>query len=698
MDQQRFDHLARYLAGRLPRRGLGPLASGLLAVLGAGVVEARNGPRGRNHRRKKGHRGRSTRDKGAEAGDKGSRGDALDSLSAAKKKGKCVPAGGSCKKPKKGKGRKKKAKKCCAGLSCNARTRKCLGGGGGGGSTDPTLCPNCASACRTCDETGCSAGCGEAACAAIQRTCQSAGNGSDHQALVTHLANLGFTRHLNSHGAVVRQDGVVGDGVVENEFAGNGGSALLRTVAYADGLALSVALVMRGNGALAYALYIDADGAVQRINPEDVATAEKANHRLRSGEPSSSCFWCTKFCNWVPANALCGLAGSACAYKVQAAQLPEPRARALAAAAFAICGVVAAAICQEGASLTCDKFCDGICNPPLCPGGDEYNCLGACCDPKRCERCIDGECKGCGNGDYCQRIRMDEPVPVDEYFCRDCPTCSGICQILDTPPDAAPGVEPCLRLICDGTCAQGGNHYCQDGVCVCEPDTCLSMGRICGDLDDGCGRLVNCGPCPIGHNCTDQGACEPIDPCEGKVCRWTGTFRQRSTFHGIGVYNEVTTLDFVQDVTYGISSDNTDTIASTQTLSWRTDNPYACEHLVQYGGWELPGHVEERVNLAGAFTCGAPGASGDCVFQFPGAGLYAQVQECATCVSGTCCTPGCHDVDVVTAPGARTTAIGVPIVPTLSGSDTFTEDGCQLGFCGSSVYERYWNFTYGPID
>jgi hypothetical protein len=53
------------------------------------------------------------------------------------------------------------------------------------------------------------------------------------------------------------------------------------------------------------------------------------------------------------------------------------------------------------------------------------------------------------------------------------------------PPDAgAPGCASC-----------GPQELCVEGRCVCQPLTCLSGGGRCGKVSDGCGGVIDCGPC-----------------------------------------------------------------------------------------------------------------------------------------------------------------------------------------------------------
>jgi len=41
----------------------------------------------------------------------------------------------------------------------------------------------------------------------------------------------------------------------------------------------------------------------------------------------------------------------------------------------------------------------------------------------------------------------------------------------------------------------------------CQPKNCLSMGKKCGTMDDGCGYTLECGECAAGKLCNDQGKC-----------------------------------------------------------------------------------------------------------------------------------------------------------------------------------------------
>ncbi|MFL5347523.1 MAG: hypothetical protein ACJ8AT_22280 [Hyalangium sp.] len=67
------------------------------------------------------------------------------------------------------------------------------------------------------------------------------------------------------------------------------------------------------------------------------------------------------------------------------------------------------------------------------------------------------------------------------------------------------------------TCAScGPNDQCVNGRCVCQPLTCSSGGKRCGQVSDGCGGVIDCGRCsrcgPDEMECC--GAC--ISKAEGR--------------------------------------------------------------------------------------------------------------------------------------------------------------------------------------
>ncbi|MCY1041090.1 hypothetical protein OV208_07145 [Corallococcus sp. bb12-1] len=64
------------------------------------------------------------------------------------------------------------------------------------------------------------------------------------------------------------------------------------------------------------------------------------------------------------------------------------------------------------------------------------------------------------------------------------------------------------------TCKPGckPNESCVDDRCVCQRATCSSLGLRCGAAEDGCGGVVQCGPCVPGCKPDEMeccGACIP---------------------------------------------------------------------------------------------------------------------------------------------------------------------------------------------
>lgn len=165
---------------------------------------------------------------------------------------------------------------------------------------------------------------------------------------------------------------------------------------------------------------------------------------------------------------------------------------------FRICGV-------DGCGGNCGscppgrKCEDGWCLPDCpvelrcgehCCGVGQACLAGHCCSPD----CVGRECGDDGCGGKCGVCDPGEICDGRDWRCRDdvcVPDCKG---------------RSCGSDGCGGTCGLGcerlGDHWrCDAGECVCRPDTCESLGRECGEVHDGCGRLLDCGP--AGPTCLD---------------------------------------------------------------------------------------------------------------------------------------------------------------------------------------------------
>lgn len=140
--------------------------------------------------------------------------------------------------------------------------------------------------------------------------------------------------------------------------------------------------------------------------------------------------------------------------------------------------------------------------------------LSACssdgsCIPHDLQVCSDGVmywADSCGN--------LEEEIQQCECECNpentacktpcDCtPQCAGRCC----------GSDQCGET-CPDNC--GAGEQCNTQTCTCEtactPRTCAAQGKECGQWDDGCGRPLDCGPCPEGFLCTSDGLCAVACP------------------------------------------------------------------------------------------------------------------------------------------------------------------------------------------
>ncbi len=86
-----------------------------------------------------------------------------------------------------------------------------------------------------------------------------------------------------------------------------------------------------------------------------------------------------------------------------------------------------------------------------------------------------------------------------------------------------PAPDGCCGTIDCGTCPAGQQcgGFCGDAPGVCMPagggacctQTCAEQGRECGMAGDGCGNVLDCGPCPAGLTCGYPGPGQCGTPC-----------------------------------------------------------------------------------------------------------------------------------------------------------------------------------------
>ncbi|MDP3154626.1 MAG: hypothetical protein Q8N23_18250 [Archangium sp.] len=150
---------------------------------------------------------------------------------------------------------------------------------------------------------------------------------------------------------------------------------------------------------------------------------------------------------------------------------------------------------------------------PTAPRCDSTTCFG-CCDAT-------GQCQGGGATDACgaQGNRCD--------VCVGSQTCAlGRCQAPSCLPancaalgfdcgqaeDGCGGVLECGSCGVGRTCGGGGRrNVCAPGVCT--PASCAALNAECGRVSDGCAALLTCGSCSAGSSCglnaPNRCACRP---------------------------------------------------------------------------------------------------------------------------------------------------------------------------------------------
>jgi hypothetical protein len=170
----------------------------------------------------------------------------------------------------------------------------------------------------------------------------------------------------------------------------------------------------------------------------------------------------------------------------------------------------------------------GICGKPVC---NATTCLsqGLQCGPTgdgcggllECGYCTTGQtCGGCGQTGQCvSSCGPDGGNPTGTCVPLNCK---------DQGISCGPAGDGCGNLIQCGpcpageTCGGGGTP----GVCggsSCIPTTCTALGYNCGPTGDGCGGLLQCGTCPANETCGGggkPGVCG--SPCVPATCKSLG--------------------------------------------------------------------------------------------------------------------------------------------------------------------------------
>jgi hypothetical protein len=157
--------------------------------------------------------------------------------------------------------------------------------------------------------------------------------------------------------------------------------------------------------------------------------------------------------------------------------------------------------CGDFPGGTCDVQADGC-------GGLTASC-GTCVAPQFCGGGGPGLCGGCNT--------IELMACQDRGY--DCGQTSGGCGY----------VLQCGTCVAPEFCGGGGYNRCGSGggcaYSLCQPSTCRQEAVECGLAGDGCGGVLDCGPCPPSETCSSDGKCLwPADagPCVPATCASLG--------------------------------------------------------------------------------------------------------------------------------------------------------------------------------
>jgi hypothetical protein len=247
---------------------------------------------------------------------------------------------------------------------------------------------------------------------------------------------------------------------------------------------------------------------------------------LQCGYASNGCGGVTADCGTCPSGSTCSNnmcvpidAGSAC--------VPQTCAQLNVACGLTDngCGaILTCASCPSGQTCVynhCESADGGACFPLTCAnfpattcGEQSDGCGGATAD---CNPCTPpATCGGGGTPNQCGFPDAGACTPL---------TCASFPSTTCGPQaDGCGGVtafcNPCTSpAVCGGGGVAGQCGYPDAGACV--PETCAQQNLGCGPAGDGCGNVIQCGPCTPPETCggggvssqcglADAGACVPL--------------------------------------------------------------------------------------------------------------------------------------------------------------------------------------------
>jgi hypothetical protein len=173
------------------------------------------------------------------------------------------------------------------------------------------------------------------------------------------------------------------------------------------------------------------------------------------------------------------------------------------------------------------------------PGADACS-PGSCTVPggRFCGRIGDGcggalECGDCPNGGVCGgagTVQVCAPPPGTNCTPITCEQATG--RYCGNVGDGCGRMLDCGGCPSGQICGGAGTaNICAPDASMCTPLTCVQTGgRYCGKIGDGCGRALECGDCPTGQACggdgttgvcgSGSGSCTPLtcNPIGGRYC------------------------------------------------------------------------------------------------------------------------------------------------------------------------------------
>jgi hypothetical protein len=98
-------------------------------------------------------------------------------------------------------------------------------------------------------------------------------------------------------------------------------------------------------------------------------------------------------------------------------------------------------------------------------------------------------------------------------------TCAAHNATCGSIPDGCGGMLDCGPCPAGTTCGGGGVPNQCGSACI--PTTCAAHNATCGSIPDGCGGMLDCGPCPVGTTCGGGGV---PNQCGGSCLAFTDDF------------------------------------------------------------------------------------------------------------------------------------------------------------------------------